>query len=94
MKAWFAANCPGVNGRDEHAKFCDYWRAQPGAKGRKSDWPATWRNWMRRAAEDTRTRRGNRVTTGANRHVDARNNPFADGQNAIVASQHTTGGTP
>jgi hypothetical protein len=29
------------------AKFCDYWRAVPGAKGRKLDWDATWRNWCR-----------------------------------------------
>jgi hypothetical protein len=28
-------------------KFCDYWRAIPGAKGRKIDWDATWRNWCR-----------------------------------------------
>ena len=30
-------------------RFRDYWAAQPGAKGRKSDWDATWRNWLRRA---------------------------------------------
>ena len=36
----------------EWDKFCDYWRAQPGQKGRKVDWQATWRNWLRRAAED------------------------------------------
>jgi uncharacterized protein YdaU (DUF1376 family) len=35
----------------EFAKFTDYWRAQPGAKGRKLDWSGTWRNWMRRACE-------------------------------------------
>jgi uncharacterized protein YdaU (DUF1376 family) len=35
----------------ELAKFRDYWAAQPGAKGRKADWPATWRNWVRKAAE-------------------------------------------
>lgn len=29
------------------ARFKDYWVAQPGAKGRKSDWQATWRNWVR-----------------------------------------------
>lgn len=29
------------------AKFRDHWRAQPGAKGRKLDWDATWRNWCR-----------------------------------------------
>lgn len=28
-------------------KFADYWRAQPGMKGRKTDWSATWRNWVR-----------------------------------------------
>lgn len=28
-------------------RFRDYWVAQPGAKGRKLDWPATWRNWVR-----------------------------------------------
>ncbi len=29
------------------AQFRDYWIAQPGAKGRKTDWSATWRNWVR-----------------------------------------------
>lgn len=29
-------------------EFKDYWIAQPGAKGRKTDWLATWRNWCRR----------------------------------------------
>ncbi len=28
--------------------FADHWRAQPGQKGVKLDWPATWRNWIRR----------------------------------------------
>jgi uncharacterized protein YdaU (DUF1376 family) len=32
--------------------FRDYWIAKPGADGRKLDWPATWRNWCRRAAAD------------------------------------------
>lgn len=53
MRAWFVAEqLPAViDGRVEHAKFVDYWTACPGAKGRKLDWPATWRNWMRTAAE-------------------------------------------
>lgn len=29
--------------------FEDYWNAQPGQKGVKVDWHATWRNWIRRA---------------------------------------------
>ncbi|WP_447639558.1 helix-turn-helix domain-containing protein [Pandoraea norimbergensis] len=28
-------------------KFRDYWVAIPGTKARKSDWEATWRNWVR-----------------------------------------------
>lgn len=28
-------------------KFGDYWKAQPGSKGRKTDWDATFRNWVR-----------------------------------------------
>ncbi|SAL10355.1 hypothetical protein AWB73_00098 [Caballeronia turbans] len=38
------------------SQFRDYWIAQPGAKGRKVDWPATWRNWVRnqRAANSPR----------------------------------------
>jgi hypothetical protein len=35
----------------ELAKFRDYWPAKPGSAGRKLDWDATWRNWVRKAAE-------------------------------------------
>ena len=28
-------------------RFRDYWIAQPGTKGVKLDWDATWRNWVR-----------------------------------------------
>lgn len=33
----------------EADKFADYWRGVAGAKGRKADWAATWRNWCRNA---------------------------------------------
>lgn len=35
----------------EADKFRDYWLAAPGARGRKADWDATWRGWIRKAAE-------------------------------------------
>ena len=35
----------------EHRRFVDHWRSAPGQKGVKLDWRATWRNWMRTAAE-------------------------------------------
>lgn len=34
---------------EELEKFRDYWIAQPGMKGTKVDWDATWRNWIRNA---------------------------------------------
>lgn len=40
-----------VSAGHELERFRDYWRSQPGAKGRKADWPATWRNWIRKAID-------------------------------------------
>lgn len=37
--------------RQESDKFRDYWMAKPGAAGRKLDWDATFRNWIRRSIE-------------------------------------------
>jgi uncharacterized protein YdaU (DUF1376 family) len=42
--------------RWEHQKFTDYWRSRSGAKGVMLDWDSTWRNWMRKAADDKRNR--------------------------------------
>lgn len=38
----------------EADRFRDYWRSQPGQKGVKLDWDATWRNWVRKAVEGRR----------------------------------------
>lgn len=38
--------------------FYDYWTAQPGARGRKSDWSATWRSWVRKETAGSGTRAG------------------------------------
>lgn len=37
--------------RTEADKFADYWRAKPGKDATKLDWQATWRNWIRNAAD-------------------------------------------
>lgn len=50
-----ATECPNVDQATEYRKFCDYWIAQPGQKGVKLDWTATYRNWIRRASENTAT---------------------------------------
>lgn len=63
---WTRANAPAAANSLEVDRFRDYWTAQPGAKGRKTDWAATWRNWARRCQEQhTQPHRGPapRVTT-------------------------------
>jgi hypothetical protein len=54
---------------DELAKFRDHWKAQPGSKGVKSDWQATWRNWYRRAVEYGAKNNGRRTVHDAARDL-------------------------
>lgn len=51
MVEWARLEVPHVDGRRETEKFVDYWRAASGSNARKNDWPAAWRNWMRKADE-------------------------------------------
>ena len=70
---WAPARTPGNLGMEaghdpawlerELDRFRDHWAAQPGAKGRKADWDATWRNWLRKA-DDYGPRRPRSSTRG------------------------------
>jgi hypothetical protein len=75
LVAQMRSECPHVDLRSEHAKFTDYWAAVPGAKGRKADWDATWRNWIRRASENAPRRQ-----QAANGKVSASDAAFAAAQ--------------
>lgn len=55
-RATIIAEHPSLDIRREHSRFIDYWLGQPGQRGTKLDWDATWRNWMRRAADDSARR--------------------------------------
>lgn len=44
---WARGKRPDLDIAEQGEKFADHWRATPGAKGRKTDWEATWRNWIR-----------------------------------------------
>lgn len=46
LRKWAASEAPGVNVDRETEKFKDYEFAKP-----RTDWLATWRNWIRTAAE-------------------------------------------
>ena len=56
-------NSPLLSAGDVHeqaARFRDYWLSQPGSKGVKADWFATWKNWIRNA----------RPKNGQDRYID------------------------
>lgn len=48
---WAGREYPDVDTAAQTDAFCDYWRSKAGKDGVKLDWQATWRNWIRRAAE-------------------------------------------
>lgn len=58
MVEWARRETPGLDHRAVTARFEDYWRAVPGAKGLKLDWTATWRNWLRREHDTIGARPG------------------------------------
>ncbi|WP_375683662.1 YdaU family protein [Bartonella sp. AP281QHHD] len=47
-----AEGLPPERVKVEIAKFRDYWRSKAGANATKTDWQATWRNWVRKAVDD------------------------------------------
>jgi uncharacterized protein YdaU (DUF1376 family) len=53
--------------RREADRFRDYWIAAAGAKGRKADWQATWRNWIRKHLDDKPKDQGNGNSKGERR---------------------------
>jgi uncharacterized protein YdaU (DUF1376 family) len=64
-------------------RFADYWHSKPGKDGRKLDWEATWRNWVREErapranpAEVARLTTPPRETAEENRRRLDANNPL------------------
>ncbi len=55
---------PELDWREVVERFRDYWISQPGARGRKINWTATWRNWVRNEGP-VRPKRG--AASGAER---------------------------
>lgn len=57
---WAIAEHPGLGEeeiRRQAAMFADHWHGKAGKDGRKADWGATWRNWIRRSTEMPSARR-------------------------------------
>ena len=47
MDQWAKQERPDLDVNQVVEQFKDYWISQPGQKGVKLDWDATWRNWIR-----------------------------------------------
>jgi hypothetical protein len=56
---WVQHERPELDPSQTWAKFHDYWTAQAGARGRKRDWFAAWRFWVRNEYVDSHRRSGN-----------------------------------
>ena len=52
-KNWAEKERPDVDVATVADSFRDFWIAKPGKDGRKADWQATWRNWVRNQRAQT-----------------------------------------
>lgn len=50
---WAQAERPDIDVSLAADSFKDFWISKPGKDGRKSDWQATWRNWVRNQRQAT-----------------------------------------
>ena len=57
LQEWTFLENPRIDIKRVLDSFTDYWRSVPAAKGRKLDWDATWRNWVRRENGNSGTNR-------------------------------------
>ena len=53
-RQWANKERPELDVQLTAAKFHDFWIAKAGKDGRKLDWAATWRNWVRSQRKETR----------------------------------------
>lgn len=56
---WARTERPDLDPTSVACSFRDYWVAKPGKDGRKTDWLATWRNWVRNQRSMSAQRGGN-----------------------------------
>lgn len=47
LRTWAEAERPDLEIDSVACQFRDFWVGKAGKDGRKADWPATWRNWVR-----------------------------------------------
>jgi len=65
MLDWAQAERPDLDLGQTLEKFRDYWISQPGQKGVKTDWTATYRNWVRNEKPGARASKKSATTQAA-----------------------------
>jgi len=63
LVGWARQEFPHVDSRYETDKFRDYWHAKAGATATKLDWAKTWKNWIRKAAEQNHSKPSRQAET-------------------------------
>lgn len=84
-RRWAEAERPELDLTREAETFADHWHAAAGAKGRKANWQATWRNWIR----NSRNGDGNAKRTQPRESLSAKSerlNRLQDEREAAYAS--------
>lgn len=91
--AWARFERPDLQIGTEIDAFSDYWRSKPGKDGRKTDWSATFRNWIRKAHSRPPHRVGpaQGVKSKTLTAIETLQRMKTDGQPATVASQRDSG---
>ena len=80
MLNWASTEVPGIDIKRTTDKFVDYWRGAT-KNATKSDWPATWRNWLRRDFEEHPPRINGRAGTSS--RIATSDQRVADGLDVV-----------
>jgi len=94
-RGWALKERPDLDPDWVWALFRDYWIAKPGAMGLKTDWRATWRNWVRREQSSGGNKNAIRRESAAECFERLNNTPIADliGYASSPAERTVTGET-
>jgi hypothetical protein len=55
---------PDLDPQTTAACFVDFWIGKPGAGGKKLDWAATWRNWVRAQNRNSKSQNAGKLANG------------------------------
>lgn len=81
---WAQENRPDLDAQHTAQCFADYWHGLPGAKGRKLDWFATWRNWCRKEPKKTKAVQQSQFGVNKSAAIEAENKRVASAMREAI----------